>query len=256
MAANLYEADLKETLANRKRLRSNLNLMYWYDRLYQHQFAAEPNIGSAHILEIGSGTSPLKHFAPSVMTSDVLPLDYVDVVFDCHTIKDLDEIDNGSIDIITMTNVLHHLRDPLAFLRAAAIKLAPGARVYMAEPYFSAISYPMYKLLHHEPVDFRINRPILEKVEGPLSTSNQAIPHMIFFSRPDWLDEISDVYDLDKTSVSYFTGISYPMTGGISRRFPLPASVYRAAFAVDYALSNWLPKVFASFFIARLVTKK
>jgi SAM-dependent methyltransferase len=256
MVADRYESDLQETLANRERLRSNGNLMYWYDRLYQHQFAAEPKIGSARILEIGSGTSPLKHFAPNVTTSDVLPLDHVDLVFDCHAIEHLEDIDGGSIDIMTMTNVLHHLKDPLAFLRAAAVKLAPGARVYMTEPYFSVMSYPMYKLLHHEPVDFRINRPILETVEGPLSSSNQAIPHMIFFSRPDWLDEISDVYDMGKTSVTYFTGISYPMTGGISRRFPVPASIYRAAFAIDYALSKWLPKLCASFFVARLVARK
>jgi SAM-dependent methyltransferase len=256
MAANLYEADLQETLANRERLRSNINLMYWYDRLYRHQFAAEPSIRSARILEIGSGTSPLKHFVPHVMTSDVLPLDHVDLVFDCHAIEGLEDIDEGSIDIVTMTNVLHHLKDPLAFLRAAAVKLAPGARVYMTEPYFSVMSYPMYKMLHHEPVDFRINRPTLEMVEGPLSSSNQAVPHMIFFSRPDWLDEISDVYDMSRTSISYFTGISYPMTGGISRRFPVPVSFYKAAFAADYALSKWLPKLWASFFVARLVAKK
>jgi hypothetical protein len=60
---------------------------------------------------------------------------------------------------------------------------------------------------------------------------------------------------MGKTSVTYFTGISYPMTGGISRRFPVPAPIYRAAFALDYALSKWLPKLYASFFVARLVTR-
>ncbi|MGO8189748.1 hypothetical protein AB9F38_33265, partial [Rhizobium leguminosarum] len=70
-------------------------------------------------------------------------------------------------------------------------KLAKVGRVYATEPYLSWLSYPMYKLLHHDPVDLSIHRPVLDTVQGPLSTSNQAMPHMIFFQRPDWLAELT-----------------------------------------------------------------
>ncbi|XKM40134.1 class I SAM-dependent methyltransferase [Rhizobium ruizarguesonis] len=178
----LYEADLAQTLANRERLSANSNLMHWYGELYSEMFRQEPEIAMKTVLEIGSGTSPLKRFLPNVITSDVLKLDYLDIVFDCHEIARLPDIADHSVDVITMTNVLHHLKDPLAFLRGATRKLAKGGRVYVTEPYLSWLSYPMYKLLHHEPVDLSIRRPVLDTVQGPLSTSNQAMPHMIFFS--------------------------------------------------------------------------
>lgn len=249
----LYYSDLAQTLRNRERLKSNANLMYWYQELYAEFFGREPGINRMSVLEIGSGTSPLKQFLPNVVTSDVLKLDYLDLVFDCHQIADLSAIPDHSLDIITMTNVLHHLRDPLAFLRGATRKLAPGGRVYFTEPYVSGLSYPLYKLLHHEPVDFRIDRPVLDKVEGPLSTSNQAMPHMIMFSRPDWLSEISDCYDLRQTEVRHFTSLSYMATGGISTTIPVPAWLYRPLFKLDRTVASAMPRLLASFFTARLV---
>lgn len=250
---NRYNADLAQTLASRDRLKSNTNLMYWYRRLYEDVFAQETDVASKSILEIGSGTSPLSQFLPNVITSDILDLEYLSIVFDCHEIAHFDRIQNHSLDIITMTNVLHHLRDPLAFLRSAALKLSKGGRIYMTEPYFSALSYPMYKLLHHEPVDFSVARPVLERIEGPLSTSNQAIPYMIFVSRSDWRRELGDVYDMDQLALTYFTGLSYPLTGGISRRSLVPPGLYRAFFHLDHVLARWTPRLYASFFTTRLV---
>ena len=250
-----YDADLEQTLANRARLQKNANLMHWYGALYQELFSGEPQIEGKKVLEIGSGTSPLKQFLPHVTTSDILALDYLDIVFDCHAIADLIAIPDRSLDIITMTNVLHHLRDPLSFLRSATRKLAAGGRLYLVEPYFSLLSYPMYKLLHHEPANFQIQRPALDAIEGPLSTSNQAMPHMIFFTRPAWLAEIADVYDLDQLKLRYFTGLSYPLSGGISHRFPVPGWLYRSFFAADYWAARCLPRLSASFFIARMVAK-
>ena len=72
------------------------------------------------------------------MTSDVLDLDYLDLVFDCHEIDKLDAIEDNSLDVITLTNVLHHLKSPIAFLNRAASKLKPGGKVIATEPFFSA----------------------------------------------------------------------------------------------------------------------
>jgi SAM-dependent methyltransferase len=252
----LYQKDLEQTRASRMRLRQNANLMHWYQELYRELFTSDPDISRKRVLEIGSGASPLSNFLGGVITSDVLKLEYLDLVFDCHEIGQTDAIADGSIDIITLTNVLHHLRDPLQFLRGAARKLAPGGQIVMVEPYFSWLSYPLYKTLHHEPVDFRIERPVLDQIQGPLSTSNQAMPHMIFFSRPDWLAELADCYDVKKLKVGHFTSLAYMVTGGISRTFPVPAGLYRLYFGLDRWLANRWPRAFASFFSARLVVRK
>ncbi|WMW66265.1 methyltransferase domain-containing protein [Nitratidesulfovibrio liaohensis] len=251
-----YQRDLDQTLGNLQRLRRNRNLMLWYQELYREMFRAVPDIAQKRVLEIGSGTSPLKMFLPSVITSDVLALEHLSMVFDCHNIADLSEVTNHSIDVITLTNVLHHLRDPIHFLRSATRKLAKGGEVFILEPYFSVLSYPLYKLLHHESVDFNISRPVLDTASGPLSSSNQAMPHMIFFSRPDWLRELGDCYDLDETHVKFFTSLAYMVTGGISRVFPVPHCIYRSYLVLDRFLARALPKLFASFFCVRLVAKR
>lgn len=252
----LYQHDLDQTLANRERLQNNRNLMLWYQELYQDVFRKVPDIARKQVLEIGSGTSPLKMFLPNVITSDVLTLEHLDIVFDCHNIADFTELPDHSIDVITLTNVLHHLRDPIHFLRSATSKLKKGGQIFIVEPYFSVLSYPLFKFLHHEPVDFGISRPVLGTVDGPLSSSNQAIPYMIFFSRPDWLAELSNYYELDEMRFGFFTSLAYMVTGGISKIFPVPHWIYRPYLALDRILARALPKLFASFFSVRLVAKR
>jgi hypothetical protein len=169
------------TLRNRARLGTNQNLLFWYRKLYLDQFAEFPNPAALSILEVGSGTSPLKQFYPNVVTSDVLDLDYLDLVFDGHDIDKLGAVEDKSLDVITLTNVLHHLKRPVAFLNRAASKLKRGGKLIATEPFFSILSTPIFKYLHHEPVDFQIYEPELKHVQGPLESANIALPWLIFF---------------------------------------------------------------------------
>src|SRR5437764_4610905 len=105
------EADDRDaTLRNRARLSTNKNLLFWYRELYRDQFRDLPNTSRLSVLEVGSGTSPLKQFLSNVITSDVLDLDYLDFVFDCHEIDKLDAIKDNRFDVITLTNVLYYLK--------------------------------------------------------------------------------------------------------------------------------------------------
>ena len=251
-----YQHDLDQTKTNRERLQNNRNLMHWYKELYRDLFHMIPDISEKRVLEIGSGTSPLKMYLPNVITTDILALDHLDIVFDCHHITELSEIPDHSIDVITLTNVLHHLHDPIQFLRNATCKLSKGGQVIIVEPYFSLLSYPLFKCFHHEPVNFKISRPILDIGHGPLSSSNQAIPHMIFFSKPNWLKELSNYYELDETQFRFFTSLAYMITGGISKILPVPHWIYRPYLIFDRFMARALPKVFASFFSVRLIVKR
>jgi len=240
--------DRAATLRNRARLSANKNLLFWYCELYRNQFKNFPNPAKLSILEVGSGTSPLKQFLPNVITSDVLELDHFDLVFDCHDIDKLDAIKDESLDVITLTNVLHHLKSPIAFLNRAANKLKPGGRVIATEPFFSLLSTLIFRYVHHEPVDLRIAEPELKDLRGPLASANIALPWLIFFRRRDWLERLNEKYDVDKLSVHPFTALSYMMTGGISHKFPVPGLLYRVMFAIDLALSRYFPSLCASFF--------
>src|SRR5438132_5428442 len=188
--------DRAETLRNRARLAANKNLLFWYRELYRDQFRDLPDPSTLSILEVGSGTSPLKQFLSNVITSDVLDLDYLDLVFDCHEIDKLDAIKDNSIDVVTLTNVLHHLKSPIAFLNHAASKLKSGGKVIATEPFFSVLSTPIFKYLHHEPVDFQISDPELAKVRGPLESANIALPWLIFFRKGEWLQRLNDKLDI------------------------------------------------------------
>jgi SAM-dependent methyltransferase len=256
MARESAEAkDRAQTLRNRARLGANRNLLFWYRELYRDQFKNLPDPETLSILEIGSGTSPLAQFHSNVVTSDVLDLDYLDHVFDCHEIDKLDAIKDNSLDVITLTNVLHHLKSPIAFLNSGAAKLKPGGKVIATEPYFSVLSSFIFKYLHHEPVDFRISEPELEEVQGPLASANIALPWLIFFSRRDWLQRLNENFDIASLSVRPFSALSYVATGGISHKLPVPRFLYRALFPIDVAFSRCFPWLCASFFTVTLTRR-
>ena len=253
--STLHVEDRAATLRNRARLGANKNLLFWYRELYRDQFKDFPNPATLSILEIGSGTSPLKQFLSNVVTSDVLDLDYLDLVFDCHEIHKLEAIKDSSLDVITLTNVLHHLKSPIAFLNRAAAKLKPGGKVIATEPLFSVLSTIIFKYLHHEPVDFAISEPELSHVQGPLASANIALPWLVFFRNREWLQRLDGDFDVDGLVVRPFSGVSYMATGGISRRLPVPHLLYRVLFAFDLAVSRRFPKFCAAFFTVVLTRR-
>ena len=244
--------DRAVTLSNRARLPANKNLLFWYRELYRDQFKDLPNPTTLSMLEVGSGTSPLKQFVSNVITSDVLDLDYLDLVFDCHQIDKLEAIKDNSLDVITLTNVLHHLKSPIAFLNRAASKLKPGGKVIATEPFFSMLSTPIFKYLHHEPVDFTVSEPELGNLQGPLASANIALPWLIFFRRRDWLQRLDENFDVATLWTRPFSALSYMATGGISRKLPVPHFLYRSLFDMDLALSCYFPSLCASFFTVTL----
>jgi len=247
--------DHAATLRNRARLSANRNLLFWYRELYRDQFKEFPDPGALSILEIGSGTSPLKQFLANVVTSDVLDLDYLDLVFDCHEIDKLHAIEDNSLDVITLTNVLHHLKSPIAFLNCAASKLRHGGKVVATEPFFSVLSTPMFKYLHPEAVDFRIIEPELGEVQGPLASANIALPWLIFFRHREWLQRLNDNFDVTDLAVRAFTALSYMISGGISHRLPVPHFLYRVLFRMDLAISRRFPRSCAAFFTLTLTRR-
>lgn len=250
-----YVKDLEQTSRNRDRLLHHPNLLHWYRKLYSHLFDQVPGFERKKVLEIGSGMSPLKMFYPHVTTSDVLDLEYLDHVFDCHEIDQYGGFPDHSFDIVTLTNVLHHLRNPLEFLTRTTVKLKHRGELILVEPYCSLLSFPLYRLFHHEGFSFAVDLPGLDNIDGPLSSANQAVPYMLFFSRPEWLSPLAGYYDIGHIRFEFFSSLSYAASGGISRIFPVPQVLYRALFPVDGLLARTAPRAFASFFIARMTAK-
>lgn len=252
MENQAFRQDLVVTLRNREALFKKPNLLYWYGKLYERLFGDPQTADELRILEIGSGMSPLKHFYPSVITSDIMPLDHVDHVFDAHRIDRVKEIPPSSLDVITLTNVLHHLRDPITFLLKARGRLRSGGRVILVEPYYSRLSKQIFTRLHHEPSNFSIEAPLLADVAGPLSSANMAIPYLIFCGGRGWEKSLQQRYRWDETQMFFYSALSYMATGGVARKIPLPTWLYRTIFEVDCRLADHFPTLLASFFCLTL----
>jgi len=247
--------DIEATLRNRNALFQKKNLLYWYKRLYERLLGNKEALSGLRILEVGSGTSPLKHFYPSVLTSDIMPLDYLDYVFDAHDIDCVSGIENESLDVIALTNVLHHLQDAIRFLSRARNKLRTGGKIVMVEPYFSNLSKLIYLYLHYESTDFDVNVPCLSEVAGPLSSANMAIPHMIFWGKKRWISQVLKYYKIDESKTFYYSGISYMATGGISHNIVMPYWLYKRIWKIDNWLANSFHRKFAAFFSITLIKK-
>ncbi|MCX5819994.1 MAG: methyltransferase domain-containing protein [Deltaproteobacteria bacterium] len=248
----IKENDRELTLRNKNRLLDNKNLLFWYKKLFAFQFYGINGVHEKKILETGSGTSPMKFFYNHVITSDILDLDYLDIIFDCHDIDACAKIEYESLDLIVATNVLHHLKDPLKFLLNASLVLKKGGAVLLTEPYFSILSKFIYERIHHEYTSFDISEPRLKDVDGPLSSANIALPFMIFFGHKGWDEPLNSVYKYDAASARHFSSLSYMMTGGISRKLPIPLIIYKCLFQIDLMCSQIFPKLFSSFFVIRL----
>lgn len=179
-----------------------------------------------------------------------MDLDHLDYVFDAQVIDTVPYIEDNSLDMITVTNVLHHLKSPCEFLLKASRKLKKGGLIIFTEPYFSFLSRLIYLYVHHESTDFNIKKPELSKVEGPLSSANIALPYLIF--NGEWADQLKGTYSFSTKDCVYFSSISYMATGGISRRLPIPNGLYKVFFHFDLMISKIFPKFAASFFILKL----
>jgi hypothetical protein len=127
--------------------------------------------------------------------------------------------------------------------------------VIATEPFFSVFSTPIFKYLHHEPVDFRISEPELGNIQGPLASANIALPWLIFFRQREWLQRLNENFDIATLSTRPFSALSYMATGGISRRLPIPHFVYRRLFVVDLAISRRFPGFCAAFFTVTLARR-
>jgi hypothetical protein len=106
--------------------------------------------------------------------------------------------------------------------------LRPSGRIVLCEPLISPLSYPVYKLLHEEPVDLSVD-PLADQSRGMLAEkdpfdSNQAIPTVLFGRGRAAFERAFP--SLKIVSVEHFAGPSYPASGGFSRRALLPGAVW------------------------------
>jgi SAM-dependent methyltransferase len=205
----------------------------WYGRIA----AALPPEALGPRVELGSGPGFARTFVPGMMLTDLVRAPWHDREVSAEALP----FDDASLGALVLFDVLHHVPAPRRFFAEAARVLRRGGRVVMCEPYVGPLSYPVYKLLHAEPLDMGVD-PLAPAAapDGPHGRdpfdSNQAIPTLLFERGRAAFERAFPALAI--RSVERMAGPSYPASGGFSRRALLPQPLW----ALLHRLESRLPE--------------
>jgi len=207
-----------------------------YADFYQRILALINPAIPGRIVEIGSGIGNLKACLPSAITTDLFPNPWLDLACDGYDLP----FRPASLSHLVLFDVFHHLRAPNAFLREARRVLGPAGRLILFEPYISWTSYPIYGLLHHEPVAWKqpINRA--DSLPPPRDYyAAQGNATRLFFRHeiPGWPEGWKPFHS------EAFSCFHYLFSGGYSKPAFYPASWLRPLQRIETHLSR-CPRVF------------
>lgn len=219
---------------------TNAPLRALYGEWYGRVAAALPPAALGPWLELGSGPGFAREFIPGMLLSDLCAAPWHDRELSAEALA----VEDGALGALVLFDVLHHVATPRRFFEEAARVLRPAGRVILCEPYIGPLSYPVYKLLHEEPVDLSVD-PLAdvasasgvdaktETAKDPFD-SNQAIPTVLFGRRRRDFERAFPAFTV--RSVEYLAGLSYPASGGFSRGPVIPNALWHALHAFEARL--------------------
>jgi len=224
-------SQLQEAWQSRPLLRRLYN--DWFD-----QIASRLSPVEGPTIELGSGFGPLRQRIPDLVTTDVEPTPWADVVVDAQSIPYPD----ASLANIVAVDVLHHLADPTRFLDEARRTLRPSGRVVAIEPYTSALWTIVYRSFHHELTQPEVDPFKLDpRLSARAMEGNQALPTALFFRHADEFRERWP--ELRIVERRRFAFLLYPLSGGFTRRQILPNALYRPLRALEAVLAPAAPLI-------------
>lgn len=188
-------------------------------------------------LEIGGGSGNLKEYLPTIITSDIVPLPWLDLALDAHALP----FPSESLSNIVLFDVLHHLENPATLLDELLRVLQAGGRAIFMEPYVSLASYFVYRFLHPEPL--KLVQDPFELTEYSADRqpfdANQAIPTLIFFRFKDrFQSRYPNLKIKERKRIAFF---AYPLSGGFEHRSLLPFRAVKPLLAMERFLSFLSP---------------
>jgi len=199
------------------------------------------------VVEIGSGIGNLKAHLPQAICTDLFPNPWLDVVCDGYDLPFAD----ATLSHLILFDVFHHLRCPRAFLNEARRVLPPKGRVILFEPFISAASFPVYGLLHHEPVAMKEPIDCRDAYSRPRDYyAAQGNATRLFFANeafPGWLGGWQVAH------AEAFSAFHYLLSGGYSRRALYPMKLLAAMRRMDALISRW-PRLFGARCLVELRT--
>lgn len=202
----------------------------WYDRLVGDvRSVSTPGL----LLELGSGGSCLKNIEPAFITSDVVPGVAERVIDGC----DL-PFEDGTLQAIALTHVLHHIPDVEAFFREARRTLVPGGVITMIEVAHTPFARFFFRNFHPEPYeDSRAEWSFGQ--QDSMMDSNQALSWMVFVRDRDHFERLFPELIVEKFAFTpWFT---YLISGGVTMRDLIPRFLVPPLLAMEWLLTPLRP---------------
>jgi SAM-dependent methyltransferase len=180
------------------------------------------------IVEIGAGPGFFKEYYPQLISTDVIPTTYADVVCDAGCLP----FQSGSVGALVMVDVLHHLPQPLSFLAEAGRVLRPGGRIAMIEPWITVPSYLLYRYFHHEECALAVDvRCPFGELGKQAFDGSAAIPFKLLKQCK------AGALGLRLLQATPFLGLPYLVTLGFRRARPIPQRLIGMARVGERVLS-------------------
>lgn len=188
------------------------------------------------VVEIGSGIGNLKRYWPGAICTDLFPNRWLDLVCDGYELP----FKRGSVSHLILFDVFHHLRRPRAFLNEARRVLNEHGRVILFEPFISTASFPVYGLLHHEPVAWKAPVDFSEEYPRPRDYyAAQGNATRLFFGK----EKLKGLNAWSVTHAEAFSAFNYLLSGGYSKPSIYPSALFGMIRQLDAALS-FCPRLF------------
>jgi SAM-dependent methyltransferase len=211
----------------------NKFLFQIYCDWYQHIAEAVSRAPKGQVVEMGSGGGFLEEFIDGLITSDLLHIPGLKLIFDGRKLPFADD----SLSAIVMVDVLHHVPRAALFLKEAERCLKPGGFVVMIEPWMTAWSRIVYTRLHNEPCI--VDDPVWDfPATGPLSGANLALPWVIF--QRDLARFKSENPLLAVECLELLMPFAYLVSGGVSFRPLMPGWSYPIWKGIEKLMSPFL----------------
>lgn len=166
------------------------------------------------VLELGSGGGFLKELAPTILSSDIIPLPTNDITFSALNMPFKD----GSISGLFMIDTFHHLPDASLFLSEANRVLKENGKLIMIEPANSIWGRFIFSNLHHEPFNPKGNWQIPDS--GPLSGANISLPWIVFVRDKAIFNKVFPKLVIEE--ITFHTPLRYLLSGGVSFKQIVP----------------------------------
>jgi len=132
--------------------------------------------GEGYKIEIGASGGFFKKYYPEIITSDIKPTPYTDMVVDALSMPFKD----NTVKAIFGINCFHHFNDPDIFFNELKRVLVTNGGCILCEPYYGWFSSIFYKSLHDIEYYDKTMPGWKNEMTGPSVGANQALSYIVF----------------------------------------------------------------------------